>query len=665
VSARGRGGPKTGRKKPARAKKAARPDQSGAKPERWDTKPPRAGAKPDDSAKPPTRSGAAGGRTGSRPDRPPRGEMPKRGARPTMSNFIVGLLERRGRFLVATPFFDRGHRITVEKARHGLRADPGDLVLVEPLGPKAGHGKVIARVGRPDVARDVIEALMYHRGLRRRFDPAVERDARGAAESPEDPLADARRDLRELPTFTIDPPTAKDFDDAISAERLPGGKVRIWVHIADVTAHVRPGSLTDREAYRRATSVYVPGAVEPMLPEALSNVACSLVPHQDRLAVTVEMEFDGHRMTRNAFHRTVIRSDARMDYPQVDRIFEGSESAEERIVDELAAAREVAHALEEERNRRGALAVESVEPEFDFSHEGHLAGVATSEQTESHRVIEHLMIAANEAVAGYLEDRRIPTLYRAHEQPDPQRIKHLAEQMASLDIPTPAIPDQLSPQQAGDYAALMSRMAAEHAQRTGRGKIAYSSLVLRSLKQARYTPQNVGHAGLRSPRYCHFTSPIRRYPDVVVHRALLAGLGLGEDPPEASRMAEVGEWCSDRERAAMQVERTADDIARCFLLQAELLERGWDAEFEGEIVGIIEAGAFIAFGGGYEGMLPVRRLRGDWWEVNELQTMLIASQSGMRLRLGDPITIQVESIEAPRGRVSLSPVELSPDRPPE
>jgi ribonuclease R len=567
---------------------------------------------------------------------------------------VVALLEKRGRFLTASPFFASGRRMNVDRSN---RARPGDLVLVSPSGPRAGHGRIAARIGRPDVARDVLEALMLDRGLRRRFDPLVEREARAAAERP--PAADvARRDLRDLPTFTIDPPTAKDFDDAISAERLDGGGVRVWVHIADVAAHVPPGSAVDREAYRRATSVYVPGAVEPMLPEALSNRACSLVPHEDRLAVTVEMDFEGARVVRTAFHRSLIRSDARLDYPQVDRVFAGSEPAEAPWAAPLAAARAVAAALDEARHARGALAIESVEPEFDFSREGHVTGLAPSEATESHRLIEHLMIAANEAVAGLLESRKVPTLYRIHERPEPARVERLVAQLAALDVPTPPVPEVMSPQQAGDLVGEISRLVDEHVRRTGRGRAALTSLVLRSLKQARYSPENKGHHGLHSPRYCHFTSPIRRYPDLVCHRALLSAVGGGEEAPRASDLETAGDWCSDRERDAASIERSADDVARCFLLERELMRRGWDAEWEGEVIGVIGAGAFIAFGEGHEGLLPVRRLRGDWWELDELETMLVGAQSGKAIRLGDAVTVQVERVDAPRGRVDLVPVEL-------
>ncbi|HYM57764.1 MAG TPA: RNB domain-containing ribonuclease, partial [Solirubrobacteraceae bacterium] len=582
--------------------------------------------------------------------------QPERGGGGASGRGSVAVLEKRGRFFTATPFFARGRRINLKPPRE-VRA--GDLVLVTPTGSRGGHGKVVRRLGRPETARDVLEALMLDRGLRRRFDPAVEREARAAAERPPGGEGAARRDLRDLPTFTIDPPSARDFDDAISAERLPDGATRVWVHIADVAAHVPPGSLVDREAHRRATSVYVPGLVEPMLPEALSNRACSLVPGQDRLAVTVELELEGAKVRRSAFARSVIRSDARLDYPQVDRIFAGQERAEAPWGAALEAARAVAAVLGEARAARGALAIESVEPEFDFSHEGHVTALVPTQQTESHRVIEHLMIAANEAVATLLEARRLPALYRVHERPEPARVAHLAEQLASLDVPTPPLPDPMSPQQAEDAIGEISRLVDAHVRRTGRGRAALTSLVLRSLKQAHYSPVNLGHAGLRSPRYCHFTSPIRRYPDLICHRALLAAVGAGEDPPTASSMGEAGDWCSQRERDAMAIERDADDVARCFLLEAELFRRGWHADWPGEAIGVIRAGAFVAFGDGYEGMLPVRRLRGDWWELNELETMLVGAQSGKAVRLGDPVTVRVERVDAPRGRVDLSPVELS------
>jgi ribonuclease R len=588
--------------------------------------------------------------------RPPDGAAAPAAAARGGATPVVTVLERRGRFLVAEPFFARGRRISVDRLKPGQQAKPGDLVLVEPNGPRAGHGRVLRRIGRPDVARDVLEALMLDRGLRRRFDPLVEREARAAAERAGGDVP--RKDLRELPTFTIDPPTARDFDDAISAERLAGGVARVWVHIADVAAHVPPRSAVDREAYRRGTSVYVPGKVEPMLPEALSNDACSLLPYQDRLAVTVELDLDGADVVRSAFHRSLIRSDARLDYPRVDRIFAGAERAEEPWAAPLEAARGVAAALDAARAARGALAVESVEPEFDFSHEGHVTALAGSVQTESHRLIEHLMIAANEAVAGLLEARKVPALYRVHERPEPARVERLVAQLAALDVPTPPLPETMTPQQAGDVVGEISRRVDEHVRRTGRGRAALTSLVLRSLKQAHYSARNTGHHGLKSPRYCHFTSPIRRYPDLVCHRALLSAIGAGEEPPPAGSIDELAESCSMRERDAAAIERAADDVARTFLLESELFRRGWEVEWPGEAIGVIGAGAFVAFGDGHEGLLPVRRLRGDWWELDELEVMLVGAQSGKAIRLGDPVTVQVVRVDPPRGRADLSPVEL-------
>ena len=242
--------------------------------------------------------------------------------------------------------------------------------------------------------------------------------------------------------------------------------------------------------------------------------------------------------------------------------------------------------------------IDGEEPEFEFDEHGNVRDVHARAQTESHSLIEHLMIAANEAVAELLEQRAIPCLYRVHERPDPQRIERLVAQLASLEVPTPPVPEPLAPAQAADLLGEISRLVERHVRRTGRGAIALESLVLRSLKQAYYSPRNLGHAGLHSPRYCHFTSPIRRYPDVVCHRALLSTVGGGEHAPRASALGELGEWTSERERDAARTERDADDIARCFVLERVLYDAGPEHVFAGEIAGLIGAGAFVAFGEG-------------------------------------------------------------------
>ena len=559
---------------------------------------------------------------------------------------VVCVLVKRGRFLTATPLFQRGDRMTIP-AKEAARARSGSMVLVG--GGKRGP-RVVRELGDPERARDVVEAIMVDGGLRRSFPRAVEEDAG------QRPVSADRRDLTDLPTFTIDPPSARDFDDAISARR-EDGRIRLWVHIADVSAYVRPGTALDAEAYRRGTSVYVPGAVEPMLPQALSNEACSLVPHQDRNAVTVELEMDGDRVVKAAFHRTIIRSDARLDYPQVDRIFAGEQHAAEPWADTLDAARAVAASLRERRARRGSLAVESDEPQFEFDDRGDVVGIVNEAQTESHSVIEELMILANEQVATLLSQRRIPTLYRVHERPDPARVELLVEQLESLDVPTPPVPEQMSPQQAGDLVAEISRMVVEEVRRSGRGRHAFTSLVLRSLKQAYYSPQDVGHAGLASEHYLHFTSPIRRYPDLVAHRALLAAIGADDAAPKTADLGDAGLVSSAAEREAMEIERDADDACLAFLLERVLRERGPEADWDGEVVGVIGAGVFVRFGEeGFEGFLPARKLRGEWWSLNEEGTALVGEESGRRLGMGDPVRVEVGKVFAPRGRVDLLPI---------
>jgi ribonuclease R len=489
------------------------------------------------------------------------------------------------------------------------------------------------------------------------FRPSVEGEARDAAKWAERESG-PRRDLTALATFTVDPATARDFDDAVSAQR-EGSGARVWIHIADVAAHVKPESLLDQEARRRGNSTYVPGAVEPMLPHALSSEACSLAPGVERLAVTTEVELGPGMEPRQArFYRSRIRSDARLNYDELDEIFAGRREPPAEVAEPLAAAREVAAAL---GDRRGgaSLDVESFEPEFRFDADGNVISAHGVAQTEAHRLIERLMILTNEQVAQLLERERAPAIYRVHAQPDAARIERLLEQLAALGVPTPPLKQGLAPREAGRVAAEASRLARQEAARRGHGREAYTSLVLRSLKQAYYSERNIGHAGLGSPAYCHFTSPIRRYPDLVCHRALLALIGEGEEAPTLAECRDAAADSSARERESAQIERTADDVCAAYLLERELGERGLDAVFEGEVSGVIRSAAFVSFRGElgdvYEGMLPARRLSGERYELDRAEVALIGRGSGGRINLGDPISVRVAGVDPPRGRAELAP----------
>jgi ribonuclease R len=514
------------------------------------------------------------------------------------------------------------------------------------------------RQGRRDTApraREAVEALLREQLGFRGFGAALETEAAAvAARAEREP--GARRDLTALSTFTVDPASARDFDDAVSAQR-EGDGARVWIHIADVAAHVRAGSPLDLEARRRANSTYVPGAVEPMLPHALSSEACSLAPGVERLAVTAEIELGaGMEPRRTRFYRSRIRSDARLDYDQLDAIFAGRVAPPEAVAEPLAAARDVAAALGRHRGAT-SLDVDSAEPEFRFDAEGDVLAAHRVPQTEAHRLIERLMILTNEQVAERLAGARVPAIYRVHAQPDPARVERLVEQLAALGVPTPPLGQGLSAQQAGKVAADASRLARREAARRGHGREAYTSLVLRSLKQAQYSERNSGHAGLGSAAYTHFTSPIRRYPDLLVHRALLAALGEGEEAPRLAEAREVAADCSARERESAKIEREADDVCAAYLLERELAERGLDAEFEGEVSGVIRAGAFVSFGGelgdAYEGMLPARRLPGGRYELDRAEVALVNRGSKAALRLGDPVTVRAGGVDAPSGRVDL------------
>jgi ribonuclease R len=467
--------------------------------------------------------------------------------------------------------------------------------------------------------------------------------------------AEGRVDLRGELAFTIDPETAKDFDDALTLH-----PDRALVHIADVSWFVPAGSALDRRAAERAFSVYVPGLVAPMLPPELSEDACSLRPNVDRLCVTVELPLNGEgRPGEPQFYRSVIRSRDRFTYARAEAILAGREQVDSELAEALRLAERLTGILREHRFARGALRIETGEVAFAFDGEGGVADAWRESEPHAHMLVEELMILANEAVAGLLAGRRREALFRVHEHPEPQSVELLLARLADLEVPTPAMPERMGPQDAAAVAAEASERIAEYTRRAGRGRDAVPALALQSLKQARYDPTNLGHSGLASPAYCHFTSPIRRYPDLVCHRALLRELGASDEPLPEDLPAEAAH-ASARERHAAQIEYFADELCLAWLLEKRLFERGWEERFGGEIVGLIPSGLFVRFGDVFEGFVPARRLAGDYFELNPLGTALIGRRGGRRYRLGDAIEVQVQEIRRNEGKVELVPAGRGP-----
>ena len=553
---------------------------------------------------------------------------------------LVCELARRGKLLVGEPYFEHGPPVVVDRKGAGA-ASVGDLVVLR-LG--RGRARLEKVLGPADHIEAVLEGLLWHEGVRRSHPPLP-------PEPPDD--EPDRADLRDLFAFTIDPDEARDFDDGLSFRRERDG-IRVWIHIADVSAFVPAGSPLDRDAAERANSVYVPGLVEPMLPERLSADLCSLRPHVDRRCVSVEIRFDGKLEPEEpAFYRSMIRSRERLTYAHAEAILAGRERAEQELTQALRLAEHVAEALRRRRFRRGALRIETGEVAFAFDGAGGVERAWIEDEPDAHVLVEEHMILANEAVSRLLAGRRSAALYRVHERPEPQSIALLVAKLADLDVPTPPLPEHMTPGQAARLAGRISMLVTEYAGRAGRGAEAFPALVLRSLKQARYDPQNLGHSGLASRAYCHFTSPIRRYPDLVCHRALLGELGVLEGP-SAEDLGSLAEWTSLRERDAAQLEYRADELCLAQFLERRLFDEGWERVFEGEIVGAIGSGIFVRFDGVFEGYLPARRLPGEYFELNTLATALVGRRSGRAFRLGDPISVRVERIEPTEGKVELS-----------
>ena len=527
----------------------------------------------------------------------------------------------------------------------------GDLVTAV-----AGRGspRIVAVHGSHRSIHAAMAALVADAGRGRDFSRAV-LDASDASARRADASGAGRVDLTHQRVITIDPEGAKDHDDAIAVER-DGDDILLWVHIADVSAFVDLGGPVDREAARRGNSLYVPGQVDPMLPPRLSNDLCSLRPLEDRRAVTCEMRIAPDGTTGGArFMRSTIHSRRRLTYPEVDRLFDGGSLGDPELEADIRLGREVAERLRARRIANQGLEVESGEAVFSFADD-RVSGIVIEGQTPAHRLIEDCMIAANEAVARYMVERGRPTVFRHHPDPAERSIVLLYDRMDALGIATTSSPDgPLTPSECAELAVGAARDIHRHVERHG-GRRGLPVLVLQALRQAFYSTSDPSHSGLASPAYLHFTSPIRRYPDLLAHRALLASLGIGPASEDSGDLAVAADHSSITERQAVDVERRADRICRAFYAE-DLVAGDREAVFPAEVTGIGQSGAFLAFGPDLvlDGYLPARAIEGDWWTSDPLGVVLEGEESGRRLAVGDPLEVRVVDVEPLRGRVQLEP----------
>src|SRR5215213_6690499 len=517
---------------------------------------------------------------------------------------IPAMLVRRGKYSVADPLFVEERRpvLVARKLRRG--AEAGDIVLVNAREKNRSlRGEVTRVIGSSEDPRNVYEALFASIGTSREFPRKVYEEAEAVAHR----QMGERTDLRHLPTVTIDGADAKDFDDAISVERSAHG-YRVWVHIADVTYYVEPGSALDRQAAYRGNSVYLPGTVAPMLPGRLSNDVCSLRPHSERAAVTIRMEVTGEGETKSfkTFRSTII-SDARLTYDAVDAFLRGEQTIEE--MDLVRTAYDLSSRLRTRAARRGKLDLGGREPEYRIDEHGVPMGAGVRRSTPARELIEELMVLANESVAKMLH-RKKGGVFRVHEDPDQDSLELLGERLAAIGM-------QVEP--TSENLGTISQMAKSDA---------VNYLILRSIPRALYSPDDFGHYGLALEHYTHFTSPIRRYADVLVHRAL-----LGDEPSED--LAGVAGHISEREYRSMICERTADEYTLMWLMRDRLGE-----VLEGTVMSTAAFGLFVELETGATGLVHVSKLPG-WWELEPSGVVLSNDAIGASYRVGDRVLVEL------------------------
>ena len=549
---------------------------------------------------------------------------------------VVGRLHsEHGVFFLVPEDRRIAHDILVPPAEAG-KAKAGQVVTVDLIAQPAKHAQPVGRVA---------EVLGHHTdpGMEieiavRKFDLPHEFSKKALAQARALPdevdVEDDRRDLRELQLVTIDGETAKDFDDAVYCEREKRGW-RLWVAIADVSHYVRPGDALDGDARERGTSVYFPRRVIPMLPEKLSNGLCSLNPDVDRLAMTCEMVITPEgEVSSYEFYPCVIRSRARLTYTRVWRELESG-----RAPEHLEILYEVFKALFAERNRRGAIDFDTLETRMMFDERGKIEKIVPEKRNDAHRIIEECMLAANVCAGNFLARRKQPVLYRVHDVPAADKVAALREFLAELGLQLPGgeIPRPM------DYARLIERIR----KRPDFGLL--QTILLRSLKQAMYSPSNVGHFGLAFEAYVHFTSPIRRYPDLLVHRAIKAQ--LASKRYEERDWEELGRHCSETERRADDASRDVENWLKCYYMRDHV-----GGTFSGSITGVTPFGLFVTLDDYFvDGLVHISELGRDYFQFDATRHQLLGERTGKRHRLADRMTVKLVRVDLETRKIDFVP----------
>jgi ribonuclease R len=568
---------------------------------------------------------------------------------------LVGLLQRGPDGLILEPTGNGGRRELLVREQDQNGAGAGDLVVAERLSGSAlglGRARVVERLGRPDEPGAISLLAAQTFGLPITFPPEAEAEAAAAA-----PVTLGERvDLRELPLVTIDGADARDFDDAVFAEPdvdsgNPGGW-HVVVAIADVAHYARPSDALDREARRRGNSAYFPDRVLPMLPEALSNGLCSLRPDEDRACLAVHLWYDRQgRKLRHRFVRGLMRSRARLIYEQVQAAFDGApDPLTKPLLDPVIRPLYGAYAvLAKARRRRGTLDLDLPEAEVRMGPDGRPAAIVMRPRLDSHRLIEEFMIGANVAAAETLDQAGMHCMYRIHDAPDPIKLEALAQLLQSLGMGRG--PGTLA--RPADLSRLLEQLK-EHELSP-----IVSQLVLRAQSQAAYAPRNIGHFGLNLGHYAHFTSPIRRYADLIVHRALIAALRLGDDGLEdgltLDDLQTLGAHLSRCERRAMEAERNAMSRFTALLLAERV-----GTAFAGVVTGVQKFGLFVRLEETFaEGLVPVATL-GEYFAYDPGRQALIGRSSGTALALGCRVEVELTEVDVLSGQITFRLLDHEP-----